>query len=255
MKLKIMTYNIAAGRSFEFGPDYRPIIHAELQYADKIKELAPDICGLNEVDYKLPRSCRVKMAKYLGDALGYESAFAPAVTWGLGTYGNGFISKYPIKDVEVYPIPDPPAKTEDKYYETRVILHAIVDIEGRDVDFFITHFGLARAEAQNAADTLVELIKRCENPIVLMGDFNLKMDDPILAPFFEMLQDTFAVYPDKDVYTYPSDPIITQVPEHYGKIDYIFLSKHFKIESVEIPELNVSDHKPYIAYAELTDEE
>ena len=43
MKLKIMTYNIAAGRSFEFGPDYRPIIHAELQYADKIKELAPDL--------------------------------------------------------------------------------------------------------------------------------------------------------------------------------------------------------------------
>ena len=196
MKLKIMTYNIAAGRSFEFGPDYRPIIHAELQYADKIKELAPDVCGLNEVDYKLPRSCRVKMAQYLGDALGYESAFAPAVTWGLGTYGNGFISKYPIKDLEVYPIPDPPTKTEDTYYETRVILHAIVDIEGRDVDFFVTHFGLARAEAQSAADTLVELIKRCENPVVLMGDFNLRMNDPILAPLFELLQDTFAVYPD-----------------------------------------------------------
>ena len=80
MKLKIMTYNIAAGRSFEFGPDYRPIIHAELQYADKIKELAPDVCGLNEVDYRLPRSARVKMAKMIGDAAGYESAFAPAVT-------------------------------------------------------------------------------------------------------------------------------------------------------------------------------
>ncbi len=255
MKLKIMTYNIASCRTYKLGPDFRPVTRDIERYAEAMKAFAPDVCGLNEVDYKLPRSCRVKMAKYLGDALGYESAFAPAVTWGLGTYGNGFISKYPIKDVEVYPIPDPPAKTEDKYYETRVILHAIVDIEGRDVDFFITHFGLARQEAQNAVDTLVELIKRCENPVVLMGDFNLPMTDPILAPFFDLLQDTFAVYPDKDVYTYPSDPIVTQVPEHYGKIDYIFLSKHFKIESVEIPELLLSDHKPYIAYAELTDEE
>ena len=31
MKLKIMSYNIAGGRSFEFGPDYRPIIHGELK--------------------------------------------------------------------------------------------------------------------------------------------------------------------------------------------------------------------------------
>lgn len=255
MKLKIMTYNIASCRTYKLGPDFRPVTRDIERYAEAMKEFAPDVCGLNEVDYKLPRSCRVKMAQYLGDALGYESAFAPAVTWGLGTYGNGFISKYPIKDLEVYPIPDPPTKTEDTYYETRVILHAIVDIEGRDVDFFVTHFGLARAEAQSAADTLVELIKRCENPVVLMGDFNLRMNDPILAPLFELLQDTFTVYPDKDDYTYPSDPIITSVPEHYGKIDYIFLSKHFKVESVEIPALLLSDHKPYIAYAELLDEE
>ena len=37
MKLKIMSYNIAGGRSFEFGPDYRPIIHAEAQYGAYIK--------------------------------------------------------------------------------------------------------------------------------------------------------------------------------------------------------------------------
>ena len=116
MKLKIMTYNIASCRTYKLGPDFRPVTRDLERYAEAMKEFAPDVCGLNEVDYKLPRSCRVKMAKYLGDALGYESAFAPAVTWGLGTYGNGFISKYPIKDVEVYPIPDPPAKTEDTYY-------------------------------------------------------------------------------------------------------------------------------------------
>ena len=255
MKFKIMTYNIASCRNYKLGPDFRPITRDFDPYIEAMKGFAPDICGLNEVDYKLPRSCRVKMAELLGNALGYESAFAPAVTWGLGTYGNGFISKYPIKEIEVYPIPDPEEKNEDAYYETRVVLHTVVDMGGKDVDVFVTHFGLARAEAQNAANTLVELIKRCENPVILMGDFNLPANDPILAPLFELLQDTFTVYPDKDVYTYPSHPIITQKPEHYNKIDYIFVSKHFKVESVEIPALLLSDHKPYIANIELLDDE
>ena len=122
MKLKLMSYNIAGGRSFENGPDYRPIIHAEVAYGEKIKELSPDVCGLNEVDYKLPRSGRVKMAQLIGDVAGYESGFAPAVTWankwGIGTYGNGFVSKHKIKELDHYPIPDPETRTEGNYYES-----------------------------------------------------------------------------------------------------------------------------------------
>jgi len=86
MKLKLMTYNIASCRTYKLGPDYRPIVRDFDPYIKALKGFAPDVCGLNEVDYKLPRSCRVKMAQMLGDALGYDSAFAPAVTWGLGTY-------------------------------------------------------------------------------------------------------------------------------------------------------------------------
>jgi hypothetical protein len=33
------------------------------------------------------------------------------------------------------------------------------------------------------------------------------------------------------------------------------VSRHFKVESVEIPALLLSDHKPYIANVELLDEE
>jgi endonuclease/exonuclease/phosphatase family metal-dependent hydrolase len=172
MKLKLMTYNIASCRTYKLGPDYRPVVRDFDPYIKALQGFAPDVCGLNEVDYKHPRSCRVKMAQMLGDALGYDSAFAPAVTWGLGTYGNGFISKYKIKEIESYPIPDPAVKDEPAYYESRVVLHAVVDMGGRDVDFFVTHFGLARAEAQNAADTLVWLIKTAKNPVVVMGDFN-----------------------------------------------------------------------------------
>lgn len=259
MKLKIMTYNIAAGRSFEFGPDYRPIIHAELQYADKIKELAPDICGLNEVDYRLPRSARVKMAKMIGDAAGYESAFAPAVTWtnkwGIGTYGNGFLSKHPIKEVEIWPIPNPELAAEPKSYEPRVILHALVDMNGRDVDVFVTHVGLSDEEKTNAIKTLIPLVKICENPTIVMGDFNMKDDNPTMQPLLSILEDSFLYYPKKDDFTWPCDPELMKAdPTKCERIDYILFSPHFKVESVEIPPLVLSDHKPYIAYVELLDE-
>ena len=243
MKLKIMTYNIASCRNYKLGPDFRPVTRDIDLYAKAMQELAPDICGLNEVDYKLPRSCCIKMAKFLGDALGYESAFGPAVTWGLGTYGNGFISKYPIKDVEVYPIPDPPAKTEDAYYETRAILHTILDIEGRDVDVFVTHFGLARAEAQSAADTLVELIKRCQNPVVLMGDFNLTPTSPLYRRLAE-------VFDDSAILT--SDPLLT-FPSHAPdcKIDYVFTKGNIKATRVISPAVVASDHLPILVEVTL----
>ncbi len=260
MKLKIMSYNIAAGRSFEKGPDYRPIIHAELTYAEKIKEFAPDVCGLNEVDYRLPRSARVRMAKMIGDAAGYESAFAPAVTWtnkyGIGTYGNGFLSKYPIKETEIIPIPNPETKEPGVSYEPRVILHSTVDMNGRDVEFFVTHVGLHKPEKENAIKTLLPFIGITDNPVVVMGDFNMTSDNPIMKPLLDALQDSFDYYPDQTVFTWPCDPNMfpQYSPSSHERIDYILFSRHFKIESVEIPNLILSDHKPYIANVELLDD-
>lgn len=260
MKLKIMSYNIAGGRSFEFGPDYRPIIHAEAQYGAYIKAQQPDVCGLNEVDYKLPRSGRVEMAKLIGDVAGYESAFAPAVSfinkYGIGTYGNGFVTKHKIKLSETYPIPDPTDKTgdpENTYYESRAVLHVLAEIGGRDVDIFVSHFGLAPSEAKNAVAVVTALVKQTKNPVIVMGDFNLTPDSPLLDPIRELLDDTFDVYPEKEVTTCPSSA--KYWPDNdYGKLDYIFVSRDIKVEKVEIPELVLSDHKPYIAYIEIPDE-
>ena len=104
MKLKLMTYNIAATRDFGKGTG-KPFEYAVEKYAETIKEQAPDICGLNEVDYMLVRSGRIKTTQVLGGLLGYEDAFAPAVTWLFGgkpgNYGNGFLSKHHIKILHV----------------------------------------------------------------------------------------------------------------------------------------------------------
>ena len=251
MKLKLMTYNIAATRDFGKGTG-KPFEYSVEKYAQMIKEQNPDICGLNEVDYMLVRSGRIKTTRALGALLGYEDAFAPAVTWLFGVkpgnYGNGFLSKHHIKDVRICPIPDPVTRDEDVYYETRVILNALVDFEGTDVDVFVSHFGLAKAERANAVKILAELIKDSCHPVIVMGDFNAQPDDPVLDPIRGLLSDTFDVYPDKNAKTYPTNPEFG--PDQ--KIDYIFVSKEFRTESVEIIDRQLSDHKAYIANVELT---
>ena len=251
MKLKLMTYNIAATRDFGKGTG-KPFEYSVEKYAQMIKEQNPDICGLNEVDYMLVRSGRIKTTRALGALLGYEDAFAPAVTWLFGgkpgNYGNGFLSKHHIKDVRICPIPDPVTRDEDVYYETRVILNALVDFEGTDVDVFVSHFGLAKAERANAVKILAELIKDSSHPVIVMGDFNAQPDDPVLDPIRGLLSDTFDVYSDKNAKTYPTNPEFG--PDQ--KIDYIFVSKEFRTESVEIIDRQLSDHKAYIANVELT---
>ena len=95
-----------------------------------------------------------------------------------------------------------------------------------------------------------------DNPVVVMGDFNMTPDCPIMKPLMNTLQDTFDVYPDKTVFTWPcnAEMFPKYPPSMHEKLDYIFVSHHFKVESVESPELILSDHKPYIAYLDLQDE-
>ena len=127
------------------------------------------------------------------------------------------------------------------------IRNALVDFNGVDVDVFVSHFGLAKAERANAVKIMAELIKDSEHPVIVMGDFNAQPNDPVLDPIRELLSDTFDVYPDQNAITFPTNPEFG--PDQ--KIDYIFVSKEFKTESVEIINKQLSDHRAYVANVEL----
>lgn len=94
---------------------------------------------------------------------------------------------------------------------------------------------------------MAELIKDSEHPVIVMGDFNARPNDPVLDPIRELLSDTFDVYPDQNAITFPTNPEFG--PDQ--KIDYIFVSKEFKTESVEIINKQLSDHRAYVANVEL----
>lgn len=58
------------------------------------------------------------------------SFIAKACSFGNeGAYGNGFLSRYPIKSAETVIIPDPNPRAYNGYYETRCILMGDFNIE------------------------------------------------------------------------------------------------------------------------------
>lgn len=98
-----------------------------------------------------------------------------------------------------------------------------------------------------AVATILGLIDEIgDKPIVFSGDLNAHVDAELLEPLRERLFDT-SFLKSGDYFTYPThihDPRVV-------KIDYIFLSRHFKPLATEVPCVNVSDHYPYFVETEF----
>ncbi|MBQ2324900.1 MAG: endonuclease/exonuclease/phosphatase family protein [Clostridia bacterium] len=230
MKLNIVSFNTQHCMNYVTRQiDYEGV-------AKLIKELDADIVGLNEMrgEGDLP-GYEAQMEK-LAELTGYHYFFAPAIMMG-GTspYGNGLLSRYPIKQAEKIMIPDPTEKTGKSYYETRCIIKAVIDVaEGLTV--IVSHFGLNDDERFNAVNTLLPALedKKC----VFMGDLNTTPEDPVLDGIRARMLDTAEVI-GEDKLSFPSDKPVE-------KIDYIFTSRDIEVTYADIPEKIVSDHRPYI---------
>lgn len=271
MKLHIMTYNIASGRCYKKDEDITAIGGAPVdlsQCAEVIRRVSPDLCGLNEINVYLQSylekqgltGTAADQPRYLADVTGLPHCFfGRAITWEpRGVYGNAVISKYPIVEAEAVPIPDPEFYDEpDKYYETRGIAKVKLDIAG-GITILQVHVGLAVSETQNAVVTLCKLIDEIPGPIILMGDFNMCPNNFLLDRIRQRLTE---VKPRGEgyVHSFPSWTHESNVPQElktcpYCKLDYIFVSSHFKAIDCEVLKERSSDHMPMTATLEFTPE-
>lgn len=235
MQIKIMSFNIQHCLNF---------ITREIDYdvmADAIKKCGADIIGLQEVRSEGVSKDYEAQAKIIAEKLGFYCYFAEAIRFnGVNPYGNALVSRYPITAAETILIPDPKVRGYDGYYETRCLLKATVDV-GSGLTVLVSHYGLNPDEQKNAVETVVSNIGT--EPCVLMGDFNVQPDNPILNPIYQKLYDTAESF-DSPKLSFPSDnPTV--------KIDYIFVSNDLVVDSADIPEIISSDHRPHIATINL----
>lgn len=248
MKITFATYNICHCGDFESKTSNELPVNIE-KTANTIKGLGVDIIGLNEVYDKGEIDCYNLQTDKLAsksDMPYYVFGEGTSFSWG-ATIGNAVLSKYPIKSVKIYPVPTIPAEKRaplDKgWYEDRVIVKVTVDV-GKEIDIISTHFGLNKSEQIIMVDKLVDIIDAENKPCVLLGDFNVTPENEILTPIYNRMLNVAESVGKKNEFTYSSlNPQKT--------IDYIFVSKHFKVNSFTVKNLVMSDHYPVIAETEL----
>ena len=107
----------------------------------------------------------------------------------------------------------------------------------------------------SAVETLCRVIDATEGPLILMGDFNMYPDHPLLDQIRSRLTE---VLPEGEgfVRTFPSWTQDARIPDNirdhpYCKIDYIFVTKHFKNLGCWVLQTRASDHMPMVAEFEI----
>ena len=244
MIFNILTYNIQHGLNYRLLKSEEKIRKIEFEpIASLIKQSKADIIGLNEVynygETNIDRCEQPKKIANLSNIKNYLFGEAIKVK-GTDLYGNAFLTNFDIASYKTIKVPSPKEHTEDKYYEDRVLIEANVKIENKILTCFITHFGLAVGEQEIMLNILKEEIKKIDTPYMLMGDFNMTDDSPIINELKQMMNISIKE---------PTNTFSSLNP--FERIDYIFLSKDIKLIESHVIEYVASDHFPVVATIEL----
>ncbi|WP_066632742.1 endonuclease/exonuclease/phosphatase family protein [Desulfolucanica intricata] len=229
IQLKVLTYNIRHGK----GTDR---IISLKRIADVLRKSGAQLIGLQEVDRNMPRSNFIFQAQYLAYLLGMNYVFSPASKWfRVFEFGNAILSKYPIIKYNNVLLPG--------QGEQRALLEAVLSVNNQKIKFFNTHLGLSNTARELQVNKIIELLGNLCLPTILAGDFNVLPSDPViikLAQFFGYCDNSSAA----NTKTFPSNaPSV--------KIDYIFLSPHWKLLSLKTLSSEASDHLPLLGEVEL----
>ena len=197
--------------------------------AQVIKKANLDIVGLQEIDYKTTRSNRVdqpaKLAEYT--EMPYY-VFVRGIDYQGGQYGTLILSKYPIVSSEVIPL-----ESWDK--EGRSLGHAVIDVDGRQIDFFNTHLSYEDTSLRGLQFfEISEKTDLCKD-FILTGDFNTANFSEFTILGGNLINDTFRKYP-----TFPGGN---------SAIDNIVYSDSFKEIASGTVTQSYSDH--YMLWAEF----
>ena len=236
--LRVMSYNIRSGNG-DLGAT-----------AAAIRELAPDIVGLQEVDvHWSARSNFADQATELGERLGMAVRFARIYSFAPQSdgmppreFGVAILSKYPIVRFANDSLTRLSTQ-EQNPQPTRMpgLLDATIDVGGSLVRVLSTHLDY-RADPRVRERQVAEMIDYLANarmPTIVCGDFNADPGAPELQPLFGLLADTWGSSGDSG-FTYPAE-----APTK--RIDYVLTTRDFRVRSTRVVRTLASDHRPIVA--------
>lgn len=235
---RIVTYNVHRC----VGTDRRLDVG---RVAEVIAALKPDIVALQELDVGRARTGGVDQAHEIARRLDMTFHFHPALKVEEELYGDAILTLLPERKVRTGPLPGyRPAPR----LEPRGALWVAVEIEGRQVQILNTHLGLIPREQQLQAEALAgtEWLGHpdCEDPVILLGDFNATAASVVHRTLTRRLKPARAMAPrPSPTATFPSRmPVL--------RIDHVFVSDDIQVEDVSAPYQPLtrvaSDHLPLV---------
>ncbi|MDY0170370.1 MAG: endonuclease/exonuclease/phosphatase family protein [Thermoguttaceae bacterium] len=238
--LRVLCYNIHYGQGMDGVYDIPRL-------AEVINQAKPDLVALQEVDVGVRRSGRVHQAQELGRLTGMAVRFGPTQHYEGGLFGNAVLTRLPILDVAIHPLPYTESTPELVTYPRGAIAVVVRGPGGQPIRFVSTHFQHNVPEDRVAeAKAINELFADPDDPMptILAGDINAPPDS---EPVEVLLQRWTNAIDDAAAPTVPSD-------KPRSRIDYIFYrpAARFRLLQAEvIAEPMASDHRPVFAVVRL----
>lgn len=226
MDLKVMTYNIHHGISTGGRLNIDEI-------ASVIAESGTQVVGLQEVDKRFIRSLFQDQVRLLAEKLNMYYYFGETFNILGAEYGNAVLSKFPIVSASNLQL--------DSAGEQRGILSAKIDVNGKQVNFVVTHLSLNKHVRNKQIQQLKSYLDLLEEEVILVGDFNATPDQEEIMFIERYLKDAVKEIGKEEIYTFVKR-------DGTGvRIDYIFLSPGMAIGDVYTIESRASDHLPLLA--------
>lgn len=227
--LRVLTYNLHHGEGVDGKLDLPRL-------AAVITASRADVVALQEVDQNATRTGGVDQAAELARLTGLHVAYGKAMDFQGGAYGQALLSRWPLSDFTVHPLPNP-AKVEP-----RIAISATMRPPGQPAFRFVgTHLDATRddtARWQQAA-RLIELFGADTTPTILVGDLNARPETRIIKTLLESFTDASAAAPG---FTSPAE-------KPAARIDFVLLrpATTWRVHSsTVIPEAVASDHRPLL---------
>ena len=131
-----------------------------------IAEIAPDAIALQEFAYPSGVPIDAHDPAFFAACSGYACVRGPTLQRRGDAFGNVFLSRLPIRDVDRIDL------SVDRR-EPRGALDVALDVAGVEMRVVTTHFGLARHERRRQVERLVAHLESIDAPLLaVVGDFN-----------------------------------------------------------------------------------
>jgi endonuclease/exonuclease/phosphatase family metal-dependent hydrolase len=235
---RILTYNvhrcIGVDRRLDVG-----------RVAEVIAQLEPDIVALQELDVGRARTGGVDQAHEIARRLSMSVHFHAALQVEEELYGDAILTTLPERLVQVGPLP---GYGRIPQLEPRGALWVAVEIDGRQLQVINTHLGLVPREQQIQAACLAGPAwldhSACQDPAILLGDFNATAPSVVYRTLSGRLQPARRLAARKLASsTFPSTfPVL--------RIDHVFVSRSIQVQQVFAPfdplTRAASDHLPLV---------